>query len=343
MQKKRKFNSGLRKYFDGYGDQNLRDDNGIYGLNRNNIELKENVFNQNNNNPYDFQASKNIFDNNGQLINNGVSNKVEPVNKVDSSNNAIASSIVDSASGFISPKNKEGTALATTASTALGAGALASSLGAGGAAAGGAAGAGGTALGAGITAAAAPVAIAAGAALGLNQIAKAIGGKRDEYGVYKSDAKASYGGFGNIVDTHKSGAEMVSNADNYAYLSGEGKGKVKSAGRISQIPIFGWADGARSQNKIRRKARDRAQDLEFQNQRAQETINYDDSLQHSRDIYGTTFADGGLLSNNNSYFKAGGSTHEKGGVDIGNNKEIEKDEVVHNGYVFSNRLLYKKK
>ena len=229
-------------------------------------------------------------------------------------------------------KGKDAQVFKGLASSALGAGALASSgtLGSG-------------ALATGIGAAALPVAGVAGGLLAANQISKAIAGDQDEYGVYKSDNKGAWGGMGNIADTMGKGRDLAQNSTDYSYLSGGNSNKIKALGRVSQIPIFGTIAGGKGINRVKRLARDRTIDLNRQEQDAQKELSYSDTRQGNIDRYGTTFANGGNLGNaNTSFFKAGGSTHESGGVSIGGNKEIEKNEVVYNGYVFSDRLPYKK-
>lgn len=174
-------------------------------------------------------------------------------------------------------------------------------------------------------------------------LASAAAGPQDEYGVYESQGQAVLGAYGNMGATMKAGQELRSNAGDYAYLSGEDKNKIKAAGVGSMASFLGWGRGAANMNRIRRKARDRSIDLNQQQQAFQKGLEYTDTKQGNIDRYGTTFANGGNLGNaNTTFFKAGGSTHESGGVSIGGNKEIEKNEVVYNGYVFSDRLPYKK-
>lgn len=174
-------------------------------------------------------------------------------------------------------------------------------------------------------------------------LASAAAGPQDEYGVYKTQGQAVLGAYGNMGATMKAGQELRANSGDYAYLSGEGKNKIKAAGVGSMLSFLGWGKGAADMNRIRRKARDRTLDLQRQQQSFQQGLDYSDTRQGNIDRYGTTFANGGNLGNaNTTFFKAGGSTHENGGVSIGGNKEIEKNEVVYNGYVFSDRLPYKK-
>ena len=174
-------------------------------------------------------------------------------------------------------------------------------------------------------------------------LASAAAGPQDEYGVYKTQGQAVLGAYGNMGATMKAGQELKSNSGDYAYLSGESQRKVKNAGIGSMLSFLGWGKGAADMNRIRRRARDRTLDLQRQQQSFQQGLDYSDTRQGNIDRYGTTFANGGNLGNaNTSFFKAGGSTHESGGVSIGGNKEIEKNEVVYNGYVFSDRLPYKK-
>ena len=174
-------------------------------------------------------------------------------------------------------------------------------------------------------------------------LASTAAGPQDEYGVYKTQGQAVQGAYGNMGATMKAGQELRSNSGDYAYLSGEDQRKVKNAGVGSMLSFLGWGKGAADMNRIRKKARDRTLDLQQQQQNFQQGLDYSDTKQGNLDKYGTTFAAGGNLGNaNSSFFKAGGSTHENGGVSIGGNKEIEKNEVVYNGYVFSDRLPYKK-
>jgi len=243
-----------------------------------------------------------------------------------------ASALGQVALSIMPTKGKDAQVFKGLASSALGAGTLASSgtLGSG-------------ALATGIGAAALPVAGVAGGLLAANQISKAIAGDQDEYGVYKSDNKGAWGGMGNIADTMGKGRDLAQNSTDYSYLSGGNSNKIKALGRVSQIPIFGTIAGGKGINRVKRLARDRTIDLNRQEQDAQKELSYSDTRQGNIDRYGTTFANGGNLGNaNTSFFKAGGSTHESGGVSIGGNKEIEKNEVVYNGYVFSDRLPYKK-
>jgi len=174
-------------------------------------------------------------------------------------------------------------------------------------------------------------------------LASTAAGPQDEYGVYKTQGQAVQGAYGNMGATMKAGQELKSNSGDYAYLSGESQRKVKNAGIGSMLSFTGWGKGAADMNRIRRKARDRTLDLQRQQQSFQQGLDYSDTRQGNIDRYGTTFANGGNLGKaNTTFFKAGGSTHENGGVSIGGNKEIEKNEVVYNGYVFSDRLPYKK-
>ena len=325
----RRFNSGLRKYYSGYGNQflNAQDTNNYTSpdyMGNNMGGLQDTA-----GNPSGVDVTSSLgsgtdvssgsFGSTNAPTNNGLST-------------AGASALGQAALSIMPTKGKDAQVFKGLASSALGAGALASSgtLGSG-------------ALATGIGAAALPVAGVAGGLLATNQISKAIAGDQDEYGVYKSDNKGAWGGMGNIADTMGKGRDLAQNSTDYSYLSGGNSNKIKALGRVSQIPIFGTIAGGKGINRVKRLARDRTIDLNRQEQDAQKELSYSDTRQGNIDRYGTTFANGGNLGNaNTSFFKAGGSTHESGGVSIGGNKEIEKNEVVYNGYVFSDRLPYKK-
>ena len=325
----RRFNSGLRKYYSGYGNQflNAQDTNNYTSpdyMGNNMGGLQDTA-----GNPSGVDVTSSLgsgtdvssgsFGSTNAPTNNGLST-------------AGAAALGQAALSIMPTKGKDAQVFKGLASSALGAGTLASSgtLGSG-------------SLAKGIGAAALPVAGVAGGLLAANQVSKAIAGDQDEYGVYKSDNKGAWGGMGNIADTMGKGRDLAQNSTDYSYLSGGNSNKIKALGRVSQIPIFGTIAGGKGINRVKRLARDRTIDLNRQEQDAQKELSYSDTRQGNIDRYGTTFANGGNLGNaNTSFFKAGGSTHESGGVSIGGNKEIEKNEVVYNGYVFSDRLPYKK-
>ena len=329
----RRFNSGLRKYYvDGgglYGNQFLNAQNSNNYTSTDYMGNNMGGLQDTAGNPSGVDVTSSLgsgtdvssgsFGSTNAPTNNGLST-------------AGASALGQAALYIMPTKGKDAQVFKGLASSALGAGTLASSgtLGSG-------------ALATGIGAAALPVAGVAGGLLAANQISKAIAGDQDEYGVYKSDNKGAWGGMGNIADTMGKGRDLAQNSTDYSYLSGGNSNKIKALGRVSQIPIFGTIAGGKRINRIKRLARDRTIDLNRQEQDAQKELSYSDTRQGNIDRYGTTFANGGNLGNaNTSFFKAGGSTHESGGVSIGGNKEIEKNEVVYNGYVFSDRLPYKK-
>lgn len=174
--------------------------------------------------------------------------------------------------------------------------------------------------------------------LAAQQGAKAIAGDTDEFGVYDSDIKAGFGGAGNVIQTFKTGQEMQENNDRYAYLSGRSKSDVDKAARLSKIPLIGGIAGSYQQNEIREAARDRALALNRQASNFEQQDTFANSQDYSRSKYGATFANGGNIEQGQGFFKAGGSTHENGGVNIGSGNEIEKDEVVFDGNVYSDRL-----
>lgn len=329
----RRFNSGLRKYYvDGgglYGNQFLNAQNSNNYTSPDYMGNNMGGLQDTAGNPSGVDVTSSLgsgtdvssgsFGSTNAPTNNGLST-------------AGASALGQVALSIMPTKGKDAQVFKGLASGALGAGTLASSgtLGSG-------------ALAKGIGAAALPVAGVTGGLLAANQISKAIAGDQDEYGVYKSDNKGAWGGMGNIADTMGKGRDLAQNSTDYSYLSGGNSNKIKALGRVSQIPIFGTIAGGKGINRVKRLARDRTIDLNRQEQDAQKELSYSDTRQGNIDRYGTTFANGGNLGNaNTSFFKAGGSTHESGGVSIGGNKEIEKNEVVYNGYVFSDRLPYKK-
>ena len=329
----RRFNSGLRKYYvDGgglYGNQFLNAQNSSNYTSPDYMGNNMGGLQDTAGNPSGVDVTSSLgsgtdvssgsFGSTNAPTNNGLST-------------AGTAALGQAALSIMPTKGKDAQVFKGLASGALGAGTLASSgtLGSG-------------ALAKGIGAAALPVAGVAGGLLAANQISKAIAGDQDEYGVYKSDNKGAWGGMGNIADTMGKGRDLAQNSTDYSYLSGGNSNKIKALGRVSQIPIFGTIAGGKGINRVKRLARDRTIDLNRQEQDAQKELSYSDTRQGNIDRYGTTFANGGNLGNaNTSFFKAGGSTHESGGVSIGGNKEIEKNEVVYNGYVFSDRLPYKK-
>ena len=329
----RRFNSGLRKYYvDGgglYGNQFLNAQNSNNYTSPDYMGNNMGGLQDTAGNPSGVDVTSSLgsgtdvssgsFGSTNAPTNNGLST-------------AGTAALGQAALSIMPTKGKDAQVFKGIASGALGAGALASSgtLGSG-------------SLAKGIGAAALPVAGVAGGLLAANQISKVIAGDQDEYGVYKSDNKGAWGGMGNIADTMGKGRDLAQNSTDYSYLSGGDSNKIKALGRVSQIPIFGTIAGGKGINRVKRLARDRTIDLNRQEQDAQKELSYSDTRQGNIDRYGTTFANGGNLGNaNTSFFKAGGSTHESGGVSIGGNKEIEKNEVVYNGYVFSDRLPYKK-
>lgn len=239
-----------------------------------------------------------------------------------------------------------GTGTAATAGGSSIAGIGASTAGVGGSVAGstaagaGLAGttAGGTGVAAGIGSVAAPVLLGA---LAVQQGSKYIAGEKDEDGLYKSRTKAGFGAIGNPFDTAATGKEIQSNAAKYEYFSGENRADIEKAGRLSRIPVFGSIKGSMMQQDIREKALEGQKEMNEFIERSQKDLKYENTQDYAKSVYGTTFAEGGNLGNSKGYFKAGGQLHENGGVKLGQN-EIEKDEVVFDGYVFSNRLPYNK-
>ena len=324
----RRFNSGLRKYYDGYNNQFLNIEPNYYQQ-QYMTDTGGGAIADTLGNPSGVDVT-NTLASGTNATNGSFGSSNAPVNNVISKTGM--SALGQTALSILPKKGKDAQVLGNVASSALGASGLAASgvLGNG-------------ALASGVGAAALPVAGGAAGLLVANQVAKRIAGDQDEYGVYKSDSKGTWGGLGNIADTMSKGSDLASNSSDYAYLSGEDSSAIKALGRTSQIPIFGTITGGKKINKIKRLARDRTLNLNRQQQDFQQGLEYSDTKQGNIDKYGTTFAIGGNLGKaNTTFFKAGGNTHENGGVSIGGNKEIEKNEVVYNGYVFSDRLPYKK-
>lgn len=325
----RKFNSGLRKFYAGYSNQflNAQNTNNYISpdyMGNNMGGLQDTIGNPSN------VDITNSLTSGTDITNNSFGSVNAPANS--GMSNAGINSLGQTALSVVPKKGKDAQVLGGIASGALAAGNIADLglLGTGG-------------LSSGVSAAALPVAGAAAGLLVANQISKRVAGDQDEYGVYKTDNKGAWGGMGNIADTMGKGKDFATNSKDYEYLTGERSGYIKSLGRTSQIPIFGTISGGKEINRIKALARDRAKELNRQQQEAQQGLEYTDTRQGNIDKYGTTFANGGNLGNaNHSFFRAGGSIHENGGVSIGGNKEIEKNEVVYNGYVFSDRLPYKK-
>lgn len=315
----RNFKSGLRKYYGGYQNQFLNMPQYTTTGDTSSVALNDNI-----GKPYGTDVTNTI-------ANEPISASVSNTPKQGMTNTGY-SVLGNAALQAMPQKGPEGKIFGGIANAGLSAGSLAQS---------GALGSG--ALASGIGAAALPVAGVAGGLLVANQLSKAIAGKQDEYGVYKNDSKAAWGGMGNIADTMSKGRDLASNSGDYAYLSGEDKSTIKSIGRAGQIPIFGTITNGRGINRIKRKARDRSIELNNLQSEAQKNLSFSDTRQGTLDQYGTTYANGGDLGNaNSSFFKVKGNTHENGGVSIGDNKEVEKNEVVYKGYVFSDRLPYKK-
>lgn len=320
----RRFNSGMRKYYSGlYGNQYLNAQNNAGYVSP----------------EYMSNYMGGLQDTSGQPTGVDVTNSVQAAPITPNAPAAGAgltsagiNSIGQTALSFMPKKGPEGKVLSGIAGSALttGAAANAGALGSG-------------ALASGVGAAALPVAGVAAGLLVANQVSKAVAGEQDEYGVYKKDSKGVWGGAGNVADTMAKGRNLANNSQDYAYLTGESSGAIKSLGRVSQVPVFGTISNGREINRLRRLARDRTINLNQQQQDFQEGLEFSDTKQGNLDRYGSTFATGGNLGKSNStFFKAGGSTHENGGVSIGDNKEIEKNEVVYKGYVFSDRLPYRK-
>lgn len=320
MKLRRQYNSGMRKY--AYGDPLQVDNNTGYSFG-------------------DSQYSGNFQtgDANFQGVEQGASSSSTP--SVDPT--GIAISTLNNSGILKGPEGKAGGSLLSGlyGLSALGGGTAATTTGL---AAGTAAATTGTAATAGSGALAGASGLAGAAllpvagALAVNQVSKAIAGETDQDGVYKSDIKAGFGGVGNIAQTFKTGKEMADNSDRYSYLSGRSSGDVKKAANLSRIPVLGGIAGAFQQNEIRESARNKLNAIHSQVSNFQEKDSFTNSGDYARSKYGTTFATGGDISKATGYFRAGGSTHEDGGVSIGGNNEIEKNEVVFNGNVFSDRL-----
>ena len=327
--KKRLFRSGLREYYNGSNYSQFLNPNEDPALNNDSRFITNSSVAPSN------SVDNNNMDTPSQLNKQAIDTKpISSTNIVEQptvADNVDVNSLGQMAFRSAPQKGIEGKALAATGTTALAASSLASS---------GALGSG--ALAAGVGAAALPVAIGAGALLAINQGAKAIAGEQDEFGVYKNDRKARWGGLGNIADTMGKAKDLKDNKEQYAYLTGDSESSIKATGRLGRIPVFGTVNIGGDINKVKREARDRALDLMDQQSKAEESLEFSDTIEGNRSKYGTTYANGGQLNNSTNVFTAKGSTHENGGVSIGDNKEIEKGEIVYKGYVFSNRLPYKK-